>query len=294
MELGGTVAVVTGGASGIGRGTALALARAGADVVVADIHPERTAETVAAIRELDQRAVGALCDVTVDADIDALAALTLEHFGRVDVVMNNAGVSVLGPPERVPMDDWRWVLDVNLLGVVRGIRSFVPTLLAQGSGWIVNTASIAGLYAYSYDAIPYITSKHAVVGLSEGLHLHLRPKGVGVSVLCPGLVSTNLGENARLVGIDDPGWTNFPVHMQRAIDPADVGEMVVGAIRDERFLVLTHPEDTATVVAHGADRDAFLHGYLPRLYAGREPSGLPAMSVPPPETLVPLATEEAP
>ena len=268
MELGGTVAVVTGGASGIGRGTALALARAGADVVVADIHPQRTTEAVAAIRDLGQRAIGTLCDVTSDADVDALAATTLEHFGRIDVVMNNAGVSVLGPPERVPMDDWRWVLDVNLLGVVRGVRAFVPTLLAQGSGWIVNTASVAGLYAYSYDAVPYITSKHAVVGLSEGLHLHLRPKGVGVSVLCPGLVSTNLAETARFVGIDDPTWTNFPVHMQRAIDPADVGEMVVGAIRDERFLILTHPEDAATVVAHGADRDAFLHGYLPRLYAG--------------------------
>jgi NAD(P)-dependent dehydrogenase (short-subunit alcohol dehydrogenase family) len=293
MELGGTVAVVTGGASGIGRGTALALARAGADVVVADINPERTTEAVAAVRALGQRAIGARCDVTSDADVDALAATTLEHFGRIDIVMNNAGVSVLGPPERVSMDDWRWVLDVNLLGVVRGIRAFVPTLLAQGSGWIVNTASIAGLYAYSYDAVPYITSKHAVVGLSEGLHLHLRPKGVGVSVLCPGLVSTNLGENARLVGIDDPTWTNFPVHMQRAIDPGDVGDMVVGAIRDERFLILTHPEDRATVVAHGADRDGFLHGYLPRLYAGRDPSGIPKVSVPPPEPVTPLVTEEA-
>jgi NAD(P)-dependent dehydrogenase (short-subunit alcohol dehydrogenase family) len=295
MELGGTVAVVTGGASGIGRGTALALARAGADVVVADIHPERTAETVAAIRELGREALGELCDVTSDDDVDALAATTLERFGRVDVVMNNAGVSVLGPPERVPMDDWRWVLDVNLLGVVRGIRAFAPALLAQSSGWIVNTASVAGLYAYSYDAVPYITSKHAVVGLSEGLHLHLRPKGVGVSVLCPGLVATNLGETARLIAIDDPAWTNFPVHMQRAIDPADVGEMVVGAIRDERFLILTHPEDQATVVAHGVDREAFLQGYLPRLYKGRDASGLPTVNVPPPEPvtpLVPAATEE--
>ncbi len=132
-----------------------------------------------------------------------------------------------------------------------------------------------------------------MVGLSEGLHLHVRPKGVGVSVLCPGLVSTNLAETARFVGIDDPAWTNFPVHMQRAIDPADVGEMVVGAIRDERFLILTHPEDAATVVAHGADRDAFLHGYLPRLHPGREPSGRPKVGVPPPEPVTPLVTEEA-
>jgi NAD(P)-dependent dehydrogenase (short-subunit alcohol dehydrogenase family) len=275
MELGGTVAVITGGASGIGRGTALAFARAGASVVVADVHEPRMAETVAAVEGAGGRAIGIRCDVTSDADVDALAEATVAELGRVDIVMNNAGVSVMGPPERVPMDDWRWQLDVNLLGVVRGVRAFVPHLLAQGSGWVVNTASIAGLYAYSYDAIPYITSKHAVVGLSEGLHLYLRPQGVGVSVLCPGLVATNLGESARLVGVDDPAWTNFPQHLQRPIDPADVGEMVVGAVRDERFMVLTHPEERAVMAAHGADRDAFLRGYLPRLYAGRDERGLP-------------------
>jgi NAD(P)-dependent dehydrogenase (short-subunit alcohol dehydrogenase family) len=275
MELGGTVAVITGGASGIGRGTALAFARAGAAVVVADVHEARTAETLAAIREIGGRAIGVRCDVTSDADVDALADTTLAELGRVDVIMNNAGVSVMGPPERVPMDDWRWQLDVNLLGVVRGVRAFVPHLVAQGSGWVVNTASIAGLYAYSYDAIPYITSKHAVVGLSEGLHLYLRPQGIGVSVLCPGLVATNLGESARLVGADDPAWTNFPQHLRRPIDPGDVGEMVVGAVRDERFLILTHPEERAVIAAHGTDRDAFLKGYLPRLYAGRDERGLP-------------------
>ena len=269
-------------------GTALALARAGADVVVADIHPERTAEAVAAIRELGQRALGALCDVTVDEDVEALAATTLEHFGRVDVVMNNAGVSVLGPPERVPMDDWRWVLDVNLLGVVRGIRAFVPTLVEQGSGWIVNTASVAGLYAYSYDAIPYITSKHAVVGLWRACTCTCGPRAWACRCCAPDWSPRTWARASACGASNDPGWTNFPVHMQRVADPGDVGEMVVGAIRDERFLVLTHPEDLATVVAHGADRGAFLQGYLPRLYAGRLASGLPTNHVPPPEPVTPL------
>ena len=118
------------------------------------------------------------------------------------------------------------------------------------------------------------------MGVTEGLYLHLRPKGIGVSVLCPGLVSTNIGENVRMVGVDDPRWTNFPVHMQRPISPEEVGETVVTAIQEERFLILTHPEDRAWVVNHGQDLEGFLRDYVPILYAGREPSGLPDPSAP--------------
>jgi NAD(P)-dependent dehydrogenase (short-subunit alcohol dehydrogenase family) len=278
MELTGKVAVVTGGASGIGRGTVLALARAGADVVIGDIHQERMDDTVSAVTELGQKAIAVRCDVTSDEDVNALANAVIEEFGRVDVVMNNAGVSLLGPPERVPMDEWQRLFDINVFGVVRGIRAFVPILLEQGFGWLINTGSIAGLYAHGYDNIPYFGAKYAVVGITEGLYLYLRPKGIGVSVLCPGFVSTNIAETIRMFGIDDPSWINIPPHMQRLIEPADVGEKVVEAIQDERFLILTHPEDREWVVNHGSDIEGFLEGYLPKLYDGRDPSGLPSVS----------------
>lgn len=275
MEISGAVAVITGGASGIGRATALALARAGADVVVGDIHQQRMDETVAAIGEIGQRALAVRCDVTSDADVDGLARVVLSEFGKVDVVMNNAGVALLGPPERVPMQDWQRLFDINVFGVVRGIRAFVPILLDQGHGWMINTASIAGLYAHGYDNIPYIGAKHAVVGITEGLYLYLRPKGIGVSVLCPELVATNIGESARMIGIDDPRWVNFPPHLLRPIQPDAAAERVVAAIREERFLILTHPENEDWVVNHGRDIEGFLASYLPMLYQGRDASGLP-------------------
>jgi NAD(P)-dependent dehydrogenase (short-subunit alcohol dehydrogenase family) len=275
VEISGAVAVITGGASGIGRATALALARAGADVVVGDIHQQRMDETVAAIGEIGQRALAVRCDVTSDADVDGLARVVLSEFGKVDVVMNNAGVALLGPPERVPMQDWQRLFDINVFGVVRGIRAFVPILLDQGHGWMINTASIAGLYAHGYDNIPYIGAKHAVVGITEGLYLYLRPKGIGVSVLCPELVATNIGESARMIGIDDPRWVNFPPHLLRPIQPDAAAERVVAAIREERFLILTHPENEDWVVNHGRDIEGFLASYLPMLYQGRDASGLP-------------------
>jgi NAD(P)-dependent dehydrogenase (short-subunit alcohol dehydrogenase family) len=278
MELKGKVAVVTGGASGIGRGTVLALASAGADVVVADIHKERMDDTVDTVKGLGQKALAVRCDVTSDDDVDALARTVLEAFGRVDVVHLNAGVALLGPPERVPMADWRWLFDINLFGVVRGIRAFVPILLEQGSGWLVNTGSIAGLYAHGYDNIPYFGAKYGVVGMTEGLYLYLRPKGIGVSLLCPGMVATNMAERVRIIGVDDPRWINIPEHMHRQIQPEEVGQKVVAAIGEERFLILTHSEDREWVVDHGRDREGFLERYLPMIYAGRDAAGMPTAS----------------
>jgi NAD(P)-dependent dehydrogenase (short-subunit alcohol dehydrogenase family) len=276
VELQGRVAVVTGGASGIGRGTALALARAGADVVVADINQERMEDVVDTVKGLGQKALAVRCDVTSDEEVDALARTTVEEFGRVDVVHLNAGVSLLGPPERVPMADWKWLFEINLFGVVRGIRAFVPILLEQGSGHLVTTGSVAGLYAHGYDNIPYFGCKYGVVGMTEGLYLYLKPKGIGVSVLCPGSVATNMVERVRIIGVDDFSWINIPEHMHRTIQPEEVGEKVVEAIREERFLILTHPEDRQWVDDHGRDREAFLNNYIPRIYEGRDKkTGMP-------------------
>jgi NAD(P)-dependent dehydrogenase (short-subunit alcohol dehydrogenase family) len=242
----GAVAVVTGGGSGIGRGIALELHRRGADVAIADINEARLAQTVAELSGEGRPALGRRCDVTSDTDVAALRDDVLDRFGHVDVLCNNAGVAVLGPPEGVPMDDWEWILQVNVLGLVRGVRVFVPAMLERGRGHVVNTASIAGTWAYSWDAAPYITSKFAAYGFSEALARRLKPHGIGVSVLCPGLVSTNLAETARFSGVPEPQqaeWSYFPPDMQQAVQPEEVGVLVADAVLDDRFVIFTHNQD---------------------------------------------------
>lgn len=259
LDLTGKVAVVTGGASGIGRSCALAFAAAGADVAIADLHDERLAETASAIEALGRRATADRCDVTSDTDVADWARSVNDRLGVPDVAMFNAGVSVLGPPDLIPLDDWRLQFEVNFFGVVRGVNAFVPAMRERGSGHVVVTSSIAGRYAYSYDPGPYIASKHAAYGYAENLALYLRPQGVEVSVLCPGLVATNLGENARFAGLDDPtGWTHFPEHMLRAIEPDDVAATVVEAMSEGRFLIYTHDEDEVLMRERSADIEVAL------------------------------------
>ena len=257
MDLAGRRAVVVGGASGIGRGIAEALAGRGCELLLADLHEERLAETVTALESGGTRAIGVRCDVTSDEDVDALLVRALDAFERVDVVVNSAGVSLLGAVENIAIEDWQWCLDVNLLGVIRVCKAFLPHLIERHEGHIVYVASVAGLYAYSYDAVPYVTSKFGCVGYTEGLAVYLKKRGVGVSVLCPSLVNTNLGENARILGVDDPGaFMHFPPHMQRAIEPAEVGVRVADAIEAGRFLILTHDEDAERIARRRADLDA--------------------------------------
>src|SRR3954447_17595377 len=220
----GKVAVVTGGASGIGPGIALELAGRGADVAIADINEERLAETARAVAAVGRQVLTQRCDVRSDAEVDAFRDATIDRFGHVDVLCNNAGVAVLGPPERVEIADWEWILQINVLGLVRGVRAFVPGMLAQGSGHVVNTASVAGIWAYTWDATPYITSKFAAYGYSEALARALKPQGIGVSVLCPGLVTTNLAETARSSGVPPElqgKWFYFPPEMQEPVTPED-------------------------------------------------------------------------
>jgi len=242
----GAVAVVTGGASGIGRGIALELHHRGADVAIADINEARLAQTIEELSRPGRPALGRKCDVTSDDDVASFRAAVLERFDHVDLLCNNAGVAVLGPPERVPMEDWEWILQVNVLGLVRGVRAFVPSMLERGCGHVVNTASVAGTWAYTWDAGPYITSKFAAYGFSEVLARRLKPHGIGVSVLCPGLVSTNLAETARFSGVPEPQqaeWSYFPPDMQQAVAPEEVGVMVADAVLADRFVIFTHAQD---------------------------------------------------
>jgi NAD(P)-dependent dehydrogenase (short-subunit alcohol dehydrogenase family) len=251
MDFENAVAVVTGAGSGIGRACAHAFARRGARVVVTDIDGDR-AGTVAG--ELGERGAAARCDVTSLADLEAARDTALERFGRVDLVMNNVGVLAVGPVERIPLEAWQRIVDINLLGVVRSNLVFLPLLMEQRSGHVVNTASTAGLLPYGFDRLPYTATKHAVVGLSESLALYLRPDGVGVSCLCPAGVKTNIVEQISFYGEPTaPRGPSFPV-----VDAETVGELVAEGVGKGRFLILTAPEAADELREHGADVDAYL------------------------------------
>lgn len=267
-------AVVTGGASGIGRSCALAFAREGCDVAIADINDERLAATKAEVEALGRRCIAHHVDVRSDDEIAAFAHSVTDAFGTVDIAMFNAGMSVLGPPDLVPVEAWQAQMDTNFFGIVRCVNAFVPAMRAAGRGHVVNTASIAGRYAYSYDAGPYIASKFAAYGYSETLALYLRPQGVNVSVLCPGLVLTNLGETARREGLPaDATWGCFPEWMLRPITPDDVAIMVVDAISANRFIIYTHPEDEVLIHDRTTDLDAALAAQSARLSDPTPPVG---------------------
>src|SRR5579884_3663273 len=201
LELPGSVTLLTGAGSGIGRGTALALARRDCRVVVTDLDEER-ARAVAS--EIGSSAVGVRCVVTSLAELEAARDLALRAFGRIDLVMNNVGGLAVGAVEDIPLEAWARIVDINLMSVVRSLRVFLPGLLEQGSGHIVNTASTAGLFPYGYDRLPYTTTKHAIVGLSESLAVYLRPKGIGVSCFCPAGVMTNIAEQITFYGEPHP------------------------------------------------------------------------------------------
>lgn len=188
----GKTAVITGGASGIGRATAHSLARRGAQVIVADIDADGADRVAGEISEHGGRATGVRCDVRSESAFEELKAFTLDTHRRVDIVMNNVGALTRGLPDHIPVHEWHRIFDINLFSVVRSNDVFLPLLVEQGSGHIVNTASFAGLYTYAYDRLPYAAAKAAVVQLSEGLALYLRPKGIGVTLLCPGPVRTNI------------------------------------------------------------------------------------------------------
>jgi NAD(P)-dependent dehydrogenase (short-subunit alcohol dehydrogenase family) len=245
------VAVVTGGASGIGRALAVRFAAAGMRLVLADVEGAALAATVAELEGGGATVVGVEADVAVAADVDAVRDRALEAFGAVHVVCNNAGVGgagIIGGPLEV----WDWVVGVNLWGVVHGCHSFLPLLLEQNEGHVVNTASVAGLGGVAGLGM-YCTTKFAVVGLSESLFYDLAGLGsaVGVSVLCPGFVQTRIGDSARNAPPALAEWVNTPpaegardfanALAAAGIPPDDVADAVFAAVRDRRFFVLPHP-----------------------------------------------------
>jgi NAD(P)-dependent dehydrogenase (short-subunit alcohol dehydrogenase family) len=252
--------VITGAASGIGRATARAAAARGANVVVADLDEPGGEAVAAELRASGSRAIAVPTDVGADTAFDELRDATLAEFGRVDVVMNNAGVLTRGLPEYLPVEEWQRVLNINLLSVVRSNAAFLPLLLERGSGHLVNTASFAGLFSYAFDRMPYAAAKAAVVIISEELALYLKPKGIGVTVLCPGPVATNIGSSVRTFGPET--HTRGPGAQYPFKDPADVGEQVIEAILHDRFMVLTDDQVVDVLVRRARDWDGFVAGQI--------------------------------
>jgi NAD(P)-dependent dehydrogenase (short-subunit alcohol dehydrogenase family) len=253
-ELCGKTAFVTGGASGIGLELGRAFAKAGMKVMLADVETGALERAVASLRDIARDVRGIPCDVADAGSVERAAQATYDAFGHVHVVCNNAGVAAGGGIDQISLDNWRWVIDVNLMGVLHGVRTFLPHIRAHGEGGhIVNTASMAGMNG-GLGFSPYAASKFAVVAMSEGLSMQLKPHGIGVSVLCPSFVRTAIGESGRnrperygqAQPLDPASPAGLMVaeiarRLEAGLDPSDVAARVLSAIRDDELYVFTHP-----------------------------------------------------
>jgi len=262
----GRVAVVTGAASGIGLGLSQRFAAEGMHVVMADVEEPVLSEAASELAETGASVLPVVTDVSDRGAVEALRDAAVSAFGAVHVVCNNAGVGgPHGPLWECPPGEWDWVLGVNLGGIINGVRAFMPVLLAQDAGHMVNTSSIFGVFAGALG--PYGVSKHAVTALTETLYFNLQSLGVthvGVSVLCPGAVRTNFGTSAR----NRPSWAGAPAVSGPAeqasaeqfdrlavagSSPAEVAGIVVDGIRAGRFYILTSLKRESAVVRRGAE-----------------------------------------
>jgi len=232
------VAVITGAASGIGRAIAGALAARGAHIVAVDLNNDGIQALAGPLSDQGATVLPQRADVSDPQAFEGIRSAALQRFGRVDIVVNNVGVLTNGLPQDIPVAEWQRILDINLMSVVRSNAVFLPLLLDQGSGHLVNTASFAGLFTYSYDRLPYAATKAAIVQISEGLAIYLRPRNIGVTLLCPGPVLTNIAAAVPTFGGGAP--LRVPGEQFELLEPAPVGELVADAILRNRFFVPTH------------------------------------------------------
>ncbi|RBP08677.1 NADP-dependent 3-hydroxy acid dehydrogenase YdfG [Roseiarcus fermentans] len=254
-DLANKTAFVTGAASGIGLGIATALAQAGAKVMLCDIEEAALDKAVQGLKRTNADVDGVKADVSLKTELDAAAKATLARFGKVHILVNNAGVGGAGPYGAWTDDDLAWTVGVNLMGVLWGIEIFGPLIESHGEGGhIVSTASIAGLL--SRGSLPYNVTKYGVVAISEGLRMELAPRGVGVSVLCPGFIRTQIMTSRR----NEPPRFDRPdraalakaeaseLHqfvrqrVETGIDPLYVGELVREGIEEDRAYIFTDTE----------------------------------------------------
>jgi NAD(P)-dependent dehydrogenase (short-subunit alcohol dehydrogenase family) len=264
------VVVVTGAGRGIGRALSVELARRGARVVLAGLHHEELCKLQAQIAAGGGQAIALACDVREQAPVHQLLLDVLAAYGHIDILINNAGITLGGDLRLLSDQDWERVLSVNLWGVIRMVRAVLPHMLERGSGYIVNIASAAGLVAPAL-WIPYASSKFAVVGFSEGLCAAFRPKGIGVSVVCPMWVQTDIlqGPPPKLTALDVPGatpvgrrlapaWGWMVGHLPGRQITADVAaQRIIRGLEREQFLVYTHGWTRLLVLARAIAPQTF-------------------------------------
>lgn len=248
-EIAGRVAFVTGGASGLGLAMARSFLMRGARVMLADRNEEGLTAAVSELSKHSNEVASVVCDVADVEHVRAAAQATIDHFGKVHIVANNAGVGKGGQPGEIPIEDWRWVVDINLMGVVYGVEVFTPLIQSHGEGGhFINTASMAGHVAPGGMG-PYNATKYAVVGYSEGLKNELAPHKIGVSVLCPGWVNTNIhtagfGAPSSEVTVEqarnDPKFQEIESVIRAGLDPNDVADWVADCVEANRLYIFTH------------------------------------------------------
>ena len=247
------VAVVTGGASGIGLGIARALGQRGMKLMIADLNEETIESAVRALRVEGVQAEGVRCDVSKLEDVEGLAAATLERFGAVHVLCNNAGVGLPTSSRNIKLEDWKWIIDVDLWGPIYGLKVFTPLIEAAGEGHISSTASMAGLISANKMGA-YSVAKHGVVALMCALERELRSKksSITASVLCPGPINTNISFNSlnyrperadavKTSTIKGRQGASIQASLESGMAPDEVGNLVVDAIENQKFWILTHP-----------------------------------------------------
>jgi NAD(P)-dependent dehydrogenase (short-subunit alcohol dehydrogenase family) len=253
-DLAGKTAFVTGAASGIGLGVSTALAQAGVKVMMCDIEQAALDKAVEGLKQTNADVAGIIADVSLKAELQAAADATLATYGAVHIIHNNAGVGGGGGYGTWTDASWSWTLGVNLMAVVWGVEIFGPLIEEAGGGHIVNTASVAGLM--SFNGAAYNVSKYGVVALSEGLRNELGPRGIGVSVLCPGIIRTQIDKSVRnlperfaaaakadkTTGEIAEWLQNLSPRLQAGIDPMYVGELVREGIEEDRPYIFTDTE----------------------------------------------------
>ena len=262
----GKTAFITGGAGGIGLALGRAFLQRGASVMLADIEGAALEAGVRELTSISQNVDGVVCDVADRDDVIRAAAATTARFGIVQILCNNAGVSRAGSIERVAESDWEWVIGVNVMGVVHGLQAFLPSMKAsRDECHIVNTSSMVGLVGGAL-AGPYAATKFSIVGISEVLAAELVGSEIGVSVLCPSWVNTQMPHNGRnrperyggpfdLASDVENAERNarYLAAAESGLDPSEVAEMVLEAIAERRLYVFTHPEQRRDVEVHNAD-----------------------------------------
>jgi NAD(P)-dependent dehydrogenase (short-subunit alcohol dehydrogenase family) len=280
MEFKGKRAVVTGSSGGIGKAIAIGLAREGADVVLASRNVPNLEAVKKEIEALGRRAVVIPCDVAEDASVMAMRDKVFEAFGNIDILINNAAVGIRGSLEDVSLDDWRFIINTNLMGYIRNVHAFLPHFMDRGSGYIVNVSSIQAM-AYGAEALntPYITTKAGIIGFTDCLSAYLRSKGIKVSCLIPGGVITEIARNARYVGSEqrkkemrDRDTRPLPPGM--FLTAGQCAEGLIAGMKKEEYLILVPANMAEMLKPQGRDIAAF-NAYVANPPPPRMPPGMP-------------------